>query len=125
MMVLVLPTSLAAALVAMSATEPLITANLKAGDEALGLAEAGVERSIWGLNNVGAPPAGASADVPAPATYDARQLWALRRGGSTMSHTAPPLPPAGPWACATAPTGSHDRGVLPTRAPVRPRPPVP
>ena len=125
MMVLVLLTSLVAALVAMSATEPLITANLKAGDEALGLAEAGVERSIWGLNNVGAPPAGASTDVPAPAPYDASQLLALGRGGYTMSLTVPPLPPVGTWACATAPLGSDDRCVVATGYVVRPSAPVP
>src|SRR2546425_7809679 len=70
MMVLVLLTSLVAALVAMSATEPLITANLKAGDEAFSLAEAGVERTLRGLDKVGAPSVRDSRDIHAPAPYD-------------------------------------------------------
>ncbi|HEV8643456.1 MAG TPA: pilus assembly PilX N-terminal domain-containing protein [Methylomirabilota bacterium] len=122
MMILVLLTSLVAAFVAMSATEPLITANLKAGDEALGLAEAGVERTIWGLDHVGAPPAGASRDIPAPAPYNATQLIALGRGGYTMNVTAPP---PGGWACATAPFGSEDRCVVSTGYVVRANAPVP
>src|SRR2546428_12053227 len=84
MMVLVLLTSLVAALVAMSATEPLITANLKAGDEAVSLAGAGVERAIWGLDNVGAPSARNPRGIPPAAPYDPSQLAAAARGGSTV-----------------------------------------
>jgi hypothetical protein len=122
MMVLVLLTSLVAAFVSMSATEPLITANLKAGDEALGLAEAGLERALWGLNNPGTPPAGASRDIPAPAPYDATQLIALGRGGYTMSVTAPP---PGGWACASLFSGTDDRCVVATGFVVRANAPVP
>lgn len=120
MMVLMLLTSLVAAFVAMSATEPLITANLKAGDEALGLAEAGLERAMWSLDNVGAPAAGASRDIPAPAPYDASQLIAFGRGGYTMSVTG-----EADWACAAAPFGSEDRCVVATGYVMRANAPVP
>lgn len=130
MMVLMVFTSLVAAFVAMSATEPLITANLKAGDEALGLAEAGVERAIWALDSQvpPVPPAAAGADpAPAPpyaaaAPYDGSVLIALGRGGYSINVTSPP---PGAWACAVAPFGSDDRCVISSGFVMRPSAPVP
>lgn len=51
LMVLTLLSSLALAFLGFSATEPTIAANFKRGEEALALAEAGVERAIWALSN--------------------------------------------------------------------------
>ena len=129
MMVLVLLTSLIAAFVSMSATEPLITANLKAGNEALSLAEAGIDRALWGLGNPVAPAGGQLSNNPPPAApyqapYDGSQLIAFGRGGYTMSITAPPVP-GGTWACVAQPFGSDDRCVVATGYVVRPSAPVP
>src|SRR2546425_8943818 len=129
MMVLVLLTSLIAAFVSMSATEPLITATLKAGNEALGLAEAGIDRALWGLGNPAAPAGGQLSNNPPPAApyqapYDGSQLIAFARGGYTMSITAPPVP-GGTWACVAQPLGSDDRCVVATGSVVRPSAPVP
>jgi Tfp pilus assembly protein PilX len=51
LMVLMLLAALTVAFVALSATEPLIAANLRGGEQALALAEAGVERAFWALSN--------------------------------------------------------------------------
>ena len=69
LIVLALLTSLTLAFLAMSATEPLIAANLQAGEQALALAEAGVERATWALNNptAAAPAQGLSNPLPVPA----------------------------------------------------------
>jgi Tfp pilus assembly protein PilX len=63
LVVLMILASTTVAFVAMSATEPRISANLHWGAQALGLAEAGVERAIWALsyNNL---------TMPAAAPYD-------------------------------------------------------
>ena len=78
LIVLTLLTSLTLAFLAMSATEPLIASNLQAGEQALALAEAGIERAIWALNN---PTAAAPAQglinplpVPAPAPYNGQSV---------------------------------------------------
>jgi hypothetical protein len=66
MMVLVLVTSLTTAFLGLSATEPMIAANLKGGDQALALAEAAVERARWALANPAAPASGLSSPLPNP-----------------------------------------------------------
>ena len=78
LIVLTLLTSLTLAFLAMSSTEPLIAANLQAGEQALALAEAGVERAIWALNN---PTAAAPAQglinplpVPPPDPYNGQSI---------------------------------------------------
>ena len=78
LIVLTLLTSLTLAFLAMSATEPMIAANLQAGEQALALAEAGIERAIWALNN---PTAAAPAQglinplpVPAPDPYNGQSV---------------------------------------------------
>jgi hypothetical protein len=81
MIMLAVLASLTTAFIAMSATEPLIAANLKTGDQALALAEAGVERVRWALANPAAPASGLTSPLPAPvpAPY-AGQLVAFGTG---------------------------------------------
>src|SRR5262245_33993648 len=57
LMVLALLVSVTATLVALSATEPVISTNLKRADQALTLAEAGVERAVWALSPTPTGPA--------------------------------------------------------------------
>ena len=61
---LVLLTSLTVAFVSLSATEPLIVANLRGGDQALAVAEAAVERARWALGNAAAPASGLTSPLP-------------------------------------------------------------
>ncbi len=63
LMMLILLASITVAFVAMSATEPRIAANLQWGAQALALAEAGVERTVWAFNFGGLT-------MPAAAPYD-------------------------------------------------------
>ena len=83
LIVLVLLTSLTLAFLAMSSTEPLIASNLQAGEQALALAEAGVERAIWALNNptAAAPAQGLITPLPAspPSPYDGLTAVSLDR----------------------------------------------
>lgn len=79
-------TSLTLAFLGLSATEPTIAANLKRGEEALGLAEAGIERAIWALS----APGGVA--LPAAAPYDGQQLSTLGRGAYTIAITAGAAP---------------------------------
>ncbi len=64
LMVLALLVSLTATLAALSTTEPLSSTNLKRADQALPLAEAGVERSIWTLSPAPTGPAGNGVATP-------------------------------------------------------------
>ena len=64
LLILSLLASLTTAFIAMSSTEPLIAANLKTTDQALSLAEAGVERARWALNNSTAPSSGLTSPLP-------------------------------------------------------------
>jgi hypothetical protein len=86
LIVLILLTSLTVAFLAMSSTEPLIAANLRGGEQALALAEGGIERAIWGLANSGVA-AGLANPLPAPipAPYNGQQLVAL--GGTGHAYT--------------------------------------
>lgn len=81
MILLALLASLTSAFIAMSATEPLIAMNLRTGEEALFLAEAGIERARWALSNPAAPASGLTLPLPAPipAAYN-NQLVALGAG---------------------------------------------
>lgn len=73
LMVLALLASLTVAFVALSATEPMISTSLKRSDQALALAEAGVERSIWVLSPTPTGPAGSG--VPTPLLVAAGPPW--------------------------------------------------
>jgi Tfp pilus assembly protein PilX len=75
LIVLTLLTSLTLAFLAMSSTEPMIAANLKGGEQALALAEAGIERAIWALSNP--TMAGLTNLNQVPAAYNNQQLFTL------------------------------------------------
>jgi hypothetical protein len=92
MMTLVLLTSLTTAFLTLSASEPLIAGNLKAGDQALALAEAGVERTRWALDNPGAAASGLTNPLPdvMPAAYNGTQIIALGPGAYQVAVTAAP-----------------------------------
>jgi len=85
--VLTLLTSLTLAFLVLSSTEPTIATNLKRGEEALALAEAGIERAIWALTNPAIDTAGANtklsdlAQVPAAYTAGAGQSLFTLGGG--------------------------------------------
>lgn len=66
MIALLILASLTLAFMALSANEPQIAANLVSGDQALALAEAGVENAIWALNN------NAASGITYPGTIPAR-----------------------------------------------------
>ncbi len=83
LIVLTLLTSLTLAFLAMSSTEPLIAANLKAGEQALALAEAGIERGIWALSNPTAT--GLTNLNQIPAAYGGQQLFTLNPGSGEES----------------------------------------
>src|ERR1700752_588634 len=51
LMVLLLLTSLTLAFIGLGSNEPTIAANLRGGEQALALAEAGVEPGLWALAN--------------------------------------------------------------------------
>ena len=92
LIVLALLTSLTLAFLSMSATEPLIAANLQAGEQALALAEAGVERVVWALNNptAVAPAQGLITPLPAlvPPPYNG-QTVSLGAGSYTVVVSLP------------------------------------
>src|SRR5262245_33384127 len=60
LIVMTLLTALTLAFLGMTSSEPMITANLKRGEQALAHAEAGVERAIWALSNPAVDTAGAN-----------------------------------------------------------------
>src|SRR6266542_2124608 len=93
LLVLVLLTSLTLAFLALSSTEPTIAANLKGGEVALALAEAGIERGVWGIGNPTAA-AGLATPLPnpVPAPYNGQQLVALGSRAYTIAVTAGPGP---------------------------------
>ena len=71
-------TSLALAFVALSATEAPISTNLRAGEQALALAEGGLERALWALSNATVTGLTDLTDVNAiPATYKEQQALTL------------------------------------------------
>ena len=82
LVVLALLTSLTLAFLAMSSTEPVIAMNLKGGEEALALAEGGLERALWALANSGVATYGLANPLPAqvPTPFNGQQLVVL--GGS-------------------------------------------
>src|SRR5438874_1880903 len=51
LIVMTLLTVLTLGFLGLTSTEPMITANLKRGEQALAHAEAGIERAIWALSN--------------------------------------------------------------------------
>lgn len=89
LLILLILASLAMAFAMLGASEPQIAANLEQSAEAMGLAEAGIERVIWGLNNPTAPDGLA---FPLPATilppYDGTTYIALGRGVYRVTVTA-------------------------------------
>ena len=75
LMVLMLLAALTVAFVALSSTEPLIAANLRGGEQALALAEAGIERAFWALSN---PTVTGLTNLNSiPSAYNNGQLFAL------------------------------------------------
>lgn len=83
LIVLTLLTSLTLAFLGLTATEPMISANHKRGEEALGLAEAGLERAIWALSY----PTASGITNPAAAPYNGQQLIALAPGALSIAIT--------------------------------------
>jgi hypothetical protein len=103
LMVLILLAALTAALAGLSTTEPLISTNLKLSDQALALAEAGVERAVWVLSPAPTGPTGQGLATPltaaAPAPWDGSTLFRLTAAGdSTVAggYTVRLLPGARP-----------------------------
>jgi hypothetical protein len=88
LIVLTLLTSLTLAFLGLGGTEPMIAANLKRGEAALALAEAGIERAIWALSN----PVPSGVTNPATAPYDGQQLAAFGPGAYTIAITPGPAP---------------------------------
>lgn len=92
LVVLTLLTSLTLAFLVLSSTEPTIAANLKRGEEALALAEAGIERAIWALSNPTIDTAGTGTKLSdlaqIPAAYGAgsgQSLFALGAGAYSVA----------------------------------------
>lgn len=81
LIVLTLLTSLSLAFLALGAMEPPIATNLRGGEQALALAEAGIERSIWALSNPTVDTAGAGTKLTdltqIPAAYNNQLLFSL------------------------------------------------
>ena len=107
LMVLVVLAGLTAAFVAMAGMEPAIATAHKASNQALPLAEGGVERALWALANPNSPRSfnnGALAPgdpvvntTVTPAPYDGSQLIALGNlGGAYTMQLLPATAPAGP-----------------------------
>ncbi|MBI3636382.1 MAG: hypothetical protein HY216_09235 [Candidatus Rokubacteria bacterium] len=71
LIVMLVMSSLTMGLLALAANEPKVAANLVSGDQALALAEAGVENAIWALNHT------AAAGITYPGTIPARYNNAL------------------------------------------------
>jgi hypothetical protein len=86
LIVMTLLASLTLAFLGLSSTEPTIAANLKRGEAALSLAEAGIERAIWALSY----PTASGVTNPATAPYDGSQLAALAPGAYTITITPGP-----------------------------------
>jgi hypothetical protein len=79
LIVLTLLTSLTLAFLALGGTEPLISTNLKGGEQALALAEAGIERAIWALTN---PTASGLTNLnQIPESYSGQTLFPLTASG--------------------------------------------
>lgn len=81
LMVLAVLVSLTMALAVLGTTEPLSSTNLKLADQALTLADAGVERSIWALSPAPTGPAGNGVATPLPGPqgppWDGNTLFSL------------------------------------------------
>lgn len=89
LMVMLMLAALAMAFTMLGASEPQIAANLQQSAEAMGLAEAGIERVIWALNNPSAQ-GGLAHPLPAtiPAPYDGTADIALGTGVYRVTVTA-------------------------------------
>lgn len=85
LMVLALLTSLALAFLGFSATEPTIATNFKRGEEALALAEAGIERAIWALTNPASEGLTNLNQIPPP--YKGQTLFPLGPAGFSVTLT--------------------------------------
>lgn len=109
MMALALLAAVTAAFVAMAGMEPLIADNHRASHQALRLAEAAIERTIWALDNPAAPGSGIPEALvgTAPAPYDDSRLIALGRGGYSMRVCAPDA-----VTCPPKGTTSRDRNMV-------------
>src|SRR5262245_15089285 len=83
LVVVLIVSSLVVGFSTLSATEPTIASNHLLGAQARALAEAGIERAVWALQNpghaVGIPSSGR---IPAP--YDGSQLLFVSRGTSDV-----------------------------------------
>ena len=95
LMVLAWLASVTLALLSMSAMEPSIAMNLKTGEQALALAEAGIERAIWALTNPAV--AGVTDLSQVPAAYSHGELFTLA-GAATGAYTVGIGRGAGPIA---------------------------
>jgi hypothetical protein len=85
LIVLTLLTSLSLAFLAMSTSEPMIATNLKRGEAALALAEAGIERAIWALSN---PTATGLTDLTQiPTAYSGLTLFQIGQAGYSVALT--------------------------------------
>lgn len=84
-MVLALLSSLTLAFLGLSATEPSIAANFQRGEEALALAEAGIERAIWALSNPAIE--GLTNLDQIPAAYKGQTLFPLGQAGFSVTLT--------------------------------------
>jgi len=92
LVVLVLLTSLTLAFQMLSSSEPAIATNLTRGEEALALAEAGIERAIWALSNPTIDTAGNGTKLSnlaqIPAAYgsgSAQSVFTLGAGGYAVN----------------------------------------
>jgi hypothetical protein len=116
LIVLALLTSLTLAFLAMSATEPLIAANLKGGEQALSNAEAGIERAIWALSNPTVDTAGLGTKLTdlnqIPAAYNNGTLFKVNPGPGEESRVyAIAITVAGP-TCNPGPTCITGHGYV-------------
>jgi len=125
LVVLTLLTSLTLAFLVLSSTEPTIATNLKRGEEALALAEAGVERAIWALGNPTIDTAGANtklsdlANVPAAyGTGSAQSVFGLGAGvySVTVAGTGPTVLTARGYVLRDGVAAPATVGGLPAQA---------
>lgn len=112
LMVLAVLGSLTAALAMLGTTEPLSSTNLKRADQALTLAEAGVERSIWTLSPAPTGPVtyGVATPLAGPqgAPWDGSSLFSLTASNDPVAvggYTVQLMPGARPNEVQVASTG--------------------
>jgi len=84
MLALIILSALIIGFSVLSASEPTIAKNQLMVAQARAIAEAGVERAIWGLNNAADPNGIPATFTTAPAPYDGSQLLTVAAGGYTV-----------------------------------------